>query len=1208
MKRFIYTLSLLFTGLLAAAQDSIVYRVILIGDAGEISKEQQHVIPIAAGQVIKNKTTVLYLGDNIYPTGMGLPGSKNEKATQDILRSQYSPMRTNGAAVYFVPGNHDWDRMGSDGLAKIQNQWSFLDQQNDPQLKLVPANGCPDPVEIKLTDNLTVIAYDSEWWLFPYNKANSEADCNCKTKDEVTARLQELLYRNRYKVVLLASHHPFQSYGHHGGYYSLKDHIFPFTAINKNLYIPLPVVGSLYPILRKAIVNPEDMGHPLYKSMIKQIDGIAGQYPNLVHVAGHEHGLQFIQSEQLQVVSGSGAKRAYAREGKNSKFASAKDGFVTADLLINNDLRFTYYTQSGEGFTPAYTYTEKYVQVKAQELVTAIQTMKQDSITIAPIMRFDSVSNFHRWLFGENYRKDYAMQTTFPVIKISEIKGGLKPSELGGGHQSKSLRLLDKNGKEWALRSVEKYPDVLLPEALRETFVKDLLSDNMSSNYPYGALVVPPIAEKLGIPHSNPIIGWIAPDTALGIYGSTFANTLCLLEEREPLGNSDNTPKMRRKMDEDNDNSFDSTLYLRARMLDLLVGDWDRHEDQWRWLPEKDGKGKRYKAIPRDRDQVFYINEGVIPGAAKWRWLLPFLQGFESDYHNIEGILWESRQLNGRFLTQFSYEDWMKVANDFKASVTDEMLEEGLKRLPAAAYNLRHDEFLKIFKDRRDNMPKAMDRYYHFLNKIVDVKLTDKHELVEITDGDKNGLTLNIHKLSKGGDKEDRLFKKTFLPSETKEVRLYLSKGNDSVRINSTNNGVKLRIIGGEGNKSYEAVEGKRSVKVYDGQTNATFRGDANRFRKHLSGDSAHTAFSPTDLYNVTMPLASIGLNVDDGFLLGAGFKHIRRQGFRKKPLTKIADYSGMQQLLVAHSFSTKAYNISYRGEWIRVLGNADIVTQATIKAPNNTLNFFGQGNESEFIKEGNFKRYYRSRFNTYQASVSLRWGQLKGSSITVGPAVQFYHFDVEDNKDRFILNTDKILSYDSLTIAENKWHAGVVLNYIRDKRNNTVLPAWGSYINVRLQGMAGVSSYAKSYGQLIPEISFYKPLNAKASIVLAERIGGGITVGKAAYYQSIFLGGHENLLGYRQYRFAGEHSLYNNLELRIRLANIGGYVLPGQFGMMGFYDIGRVWQEGESSGKWHNGVGGGVFFAPAQMIVIKGLAGWSSEGWLPYITVGMRF
>lgn len=1207
MKKHLYTLFLLITSFLAVAQDSIVHRVILLGDAGETTKDQQHIIPLAAGLVISNKTTVLYLGDNIYPTGMALPGTKEEKATRDILRSQYVPMRDKGAAVYFIPGNHDWDRMGVDGLAKIKNQWSFLEQQNDPLLKMVPPDGCPDPVAINAGDSLTIIAFDSEWWLFPYNKDNKETDCDCRTKEEVTARLAELLYRNRYKMILLASHHPFRSYGHHGGYYSLKDHIFPLRAINKNLYIPLPVVGSLYPILRKAIASPEDMAHPLYKEMIKKIAAVANRQPNLVYVAGHDHGLQFIKSDQLQVISGAGAKRNYVKNGKQALFATSQAGFVTADLLINNHLRFTYYTETSDGIQPSFAYTQEYVKVAQQEQL-ARKAIPQDSITVVPLARFDSVSRFHRWLFGENYRKDYATPTTFPVIHISRIKGGLKPSRLGGGHQSKSLRLLDKDGKEWALRSVEKYPDVLLPEALRETFVKDLLSDNMSSNYPYGALVVPPIASLLGIPHSNPIIGYVAPDTALGIYAATFANTLCLLEEREPLGDTDNTPKMRRKVDEDNDNSFDSTLYLRARLLDLLVGDWDRHEDQWRWLPEKQGKGKKYKAVPRDRDQVFYTNEGVIPHMARWRWVLPFLQGFNSDFRNIEGEAWESRILSGRFLVQFSYDDWMRITHEFVAAVTDSVLEEGLKRLPAAAYHLRHDRFLQILKGRRDNLPKAMQWYYNFLNKIVDIKVTDKHELVQVTDAPGNGITIEIHKLSKSRKEEDLLFKKTFLPHLTKEVRLYLAKGNDSVRIHHTNSGVKLRIIGGEGHKTYQVAEGKSRIKLYDTEDNKIFEGDAGRLRKRLSNDSTHTAFNPVDLYNVTMPLASIGLNVDDGFLLGAGFRHVRKQGFRKKPYGKASQYSGMQQLLVSHSFSTKAYKIAYKGEYIHVLGKADVVTEALIRAPNNTINFFGRGNETGFDKTGNFRRYYRTRFNTYQAWAALRWGNTKGSSISVGPTAQVYRFDHEGNKGRFIENTGLINSYDSTTVANDKVHAGLVVNYSWDKRNNPILTSWGSYINVRLQGMAGLNTYSKSFAQLIPEVAFYKPLNAKRSIVLANRLGGAVTVGKTAFYQSVFLGGHENLLGYRQYRFAGDHSLYNNLELRIKLTDIGGYVLPGVMGMIGFYDIGRVWQKNEHSEKWHNGVGGGLFFAPAQMIVIRALAGYSREGWLPFIVVGMRF
>ena len=134
--------------------------------------------------------------------------------------------------------------------------------------------------------------------------------------------MQELLYKNRNKIIFLASHHPFQSYGTHGGYFSWKDHIFPLTAANENLYVPLPVVGSLYPLLRKTFTNPEDLNHPLYKNMIRQVDAVFDSFPNLIHIAGHEHGLQFIKDKQVQVVSGSGCQTDLCKKRKKFSFCS----------------------------------------------------------------------------------------------------------------------------------------------------------------------------------------------------------------------------------------------------------------------------------------------------------------------------------------------------------------------------------------------------------------------------------------------------------------------------------------------------------------------------------------------------------------------------------------------------------------------------------------------------------------------------------------------------------------------------------------------------------------------------------------------------------------------------------------------------------------------------------------------------------------------
>lgn len=342
----------------AQLTDSVVSRVILIGDAGEMDLQQRGVIGSASGKVLQGKTAVFYLGDNIYPRGMGLPGSKEEQQTHEIIRSQYTPFRASGTPVYFIPGNHDWDKSGPLGLEKIRRQGSFLKEQGDSLLKLIPDGGCPGPVEVPLGKNLVVIAFDSEWWLFPHNKDTT--GCECGTKDEVVARMKVLFDKNRHKVIVLASHHPFQSYGNHGGYYSWKDHIFPLTAANKYLYIPLPVIGSLYPLLRTIFVNPEDLAHPLYKDMVSRIDSTFAKYPNLIHVAGHDHGLQFIKNEGIQIVSGSGAKHSFVSKGKYALYASIHPGYVIVDQLINNYVRFTYYANTGSKFEQVFTYIKEY--------------------------------------------------------------------------------------------------------------------------------------------------------------------------------------------------------------------------------------------------------------------------------------------------------------------------------------------------------------------------------------------------------------------------------------------------------------------------------------------------------------------------------------------------------------------------------------------------------------------------------------------------------------------------------------------------------------------------------------------------------------------------------------------------------------------------------------------------------------------------------
>ncbi len=835
-------------------------------------------------------------------------------------------------------------------------------------------------------------------------------------------------------------------------------------------------------------------------------------------------------------------------------------------------------------------------EIKAQDIYF------QDSITFIPHASFDSVNKFHRFLFGNNYRKDYAIPVRFPIIKISEFKGGLVTEKMGGGNQSRTLRLKDKEGKEWVLRSVDKYPEVILPEQLQESFAASWLNDAISAQYPYAALVVPIIAQAAKVPHANPTIGFIAPDKNIGIYSNQFSNKLGLIEEREPWGKSVSTIEMLQDLNTDNDNSVDKNIFLRARILDLFLGDWDRHDDQWRWVDMAKGKEKKYVVVPRDRDQVFHLTEGWLPKKLARPWKMPFLHHFDGEIKKANAFFYEGRNLNARLLTEFNLQQWQSITRDVTNAFTDSVMEKALNALPGKAYQLRHDELFKKWRIRRKNLPATMGAYHHFLNSIVDIQTSDKNELVEIIGEQNKQLNISIFKISKEGKKENLLFNRIFDEAVTKEVRLYIKDGKDSLYVNNNSANVKLRIIGGNDRKVYNIQNSTKKIHVYESIDNAVFQHGSKKIVKHLSNDSMYTRFIPVNLFNVTGPLLAGGYNLDDGIVLGAGIKHIQQGGFRKSP------YSSMHQFTAVHSFSTRAYQIKYKGEWLGIIGNTDLLMQAQVNAPGNTLNYFGRGNETPFNKSSDFLYYYRTRYSSYLLDQSLRWQGKKGTSLQVGPSLYYYTYFAEDNQGRFISTTSHIGTYDSLTINENKLHLGINTIFTNDKRNDKLIPTSGSLISMRLLAYKGMGIYAADFARIQPEIVWYKSLNQKSSIILAERMGANIGLGKTTFYQSAFLGGQGNLLGYRQYRFAGQHSFYNNLELRLKLADVASYIVPGQYGITLFWDAGRIWEGNEISSKWHHGAGAGFYFSPASLFVFNFVIGHSEEGWLPYFTFGFRF
>ncbi|TMI80809.1 MAG: metallophosphoesterase, partial [Bacteroidetes bacterium] len=279
-----------------AQTDTITARLVLIGDAGQLSNGHHPVVDAVRRFIrLDEKTTVLYLGDNLYRTG--LPDEQYSKyiASRSVLDSQLSIADNTPAKVYMIPGNHDWENGGRDGWEAVIREQLYVDQLGKKNVEFYPKDGCPGPVAISLNSDVTLVMFDSQWWIHPYDKPEIESDCDHKTKDEVLTELDDIFSRNAKKLIILADHHTFKSTGAHGGYFTAKQHIFPFTDIIPNLYIPLPVIGSIYPIARSVFGSPQDLKHPFYADMITAVEKVAKKYPNVIFVAGHEHSLALIK-------------------------------------------------------------------------------------------------------------------------------------------------------------------------------------------------------------------------------------------------------------------------------------------------------------------------------------------------------------------------------------------------------------------------------------------------------------------------------------------------------------------------------------------------------------------------------------------------------------------------------------------------------------------------------------------------------------------------------------------------------------------------------------------------------------------------------------------------------------------------------------------------------------------------------------------------
>ncbi|HVG16556.1 MAG TPA: BamA/TamA family outer membrane protein [Chitinophagaceae bacterium] len=805
----------------------------------------------------------------------------------------------------------------------------------------------------------------------------------------------------------------------------------------------------------------------------------------------------------------------------------------------------------------------------------------QDTLIIAGPQY--GTSSFHQWKWGRHYRKEWTTPVSVPYLSLDTVAGGLKPYEAGGGRQSKSLRLRNAQGKEYVLRSIDKSFSGALPPMYQNTFVERIVNDQVSIANPYAAVSVPVMAEAAGILYAKPIIRYLPRQAALGSYNDGFADKLYLLEQRPDgnwqeaanYGNAKNiisTEKVLEDILEDNDKRVDQKAFVRSRLFDMFLGDWGRHEDQWRWAVYEDDKRKTYKPIPRDRDQAYTKFDGWLLKTLLSVGGLGHLQSFDHDINDIAEYNFPARNLDRQMANEMGLKEWTDIAKELQNQLTDAVIEKSVKSLPPEIFSISGQEIIDKLKSHRQHLLSFATDYYRSLARTVDIAGTKKNELIQVTRQD--GLTsVRMFKINKKGEAgKDAFYSRDFIQSETNEIHLYGLAGNDKFIINGNGEGaIRLRIIGGIDKDSIidrSASKNGAKTSIYDNPGN--FIDAASATRVHLSEDSTINAFRYDAFkYNKKGFSPIIFYNYPDRLFVGINYK-VQTQRWRKGP------FGNQHNLMARYSIIQGAPNFLYKGVVNQFAGNWALAINAHFDFIRWT-NFFGLGNE---VKLSTLDRdYYRLRTRDVYTGIGLNRSIGKYHDVAINA---FYQgIKIISDTERFVAKT---FARGDKDLLQHKNFAGAAFNYNLVKTDDPLVPTKGLEFAANVIYTQNVKEKDRSITNFEGQVNVYVPL--LKSLVLAIRAGGATLTGEPEFYQYNSFGGSNSSRGFRRDRFWGKSVLYNTNELQW-LFNVRSHFFNGKFGLLGLYDRGRVWMPGENSDTWHTSYGGGFFVAPFDRIMV---------------------
>ncbi|WP_264563982.1 metallophosphoesterase [Flavobacterium sp. N3904] len=1170
----------------------IAHTFFLVGDAGNtVDKKSQETLTLLENRLEKatKKSTLLFLGDNIYPKGLPSKDSPTERAEATTkLNNQLQLSKNFKGKTIFIPGNNDW----YSGIVGLEEQAKLVTTYLNDKKAFLPQKSC-GLEELKIDKNITLITIDSQWFLEDWDKYPTINDnCTIKTRENFFEELESLLNKNQDKTILLALHHPLLSNGSHGGQFSVEKQLFPLEQ-----KIPLPGIGSVINFVRKTSgIDPQDIQNKVYNNFTKRVKTLLQNQRNVIVVSGHDHSLQYLTKNNIrQIISGSGSKSEAAKAVNPTDFSYGGNGYALLTLYKNGKTEVRFY--GNENHKEKLLFEQTIIKVRdtiaPKNLPTQFANTTTTSIYTTEMTK---KSIFHKFLFGLHYRKYYSLPITAKTATLDTLFGGVKSTREERDHQSKSLRLVDGNGKEYIMHPLKKstsrflqsvvFKDQFVLNQFNDTYAEDFLFDFYTTSHPYTPLAVGNMAAKIGVSHTNPILYYIPKQPSLKGFNYNFGNELYLVEEHL-ANNQKNTKSLGRPLDilstedvmknlhKDEKYTIDEPEYIKARLFDMLIGDWDRNTEQWRWGEYQENGKIVYEPIPRDRDQAFTKYDGALLSLLMNMPALRHQQTFKEDIRNVKWLNREAYPQDIALLKTANEKEWITQAKYIQEHLSDADIDAAFTHLPKEVQDATIEDIKRKLKVRKTKLQNYAKEYYRVLQKTVLIVGTDKKDKFKVTHTSKNCTEISVYRIKKEGD--ELLYTKNFTADKTKNIWIYGLDDDDVFEVKGNyKSDIKIRLIGGQNNDLY-TVENGDQIKIYD------FKSKPNSYTLDSKTKTVLTDEYDPNFYNYEKVKYNAfagypfgGYNPDDGVKLGFIANYTVNK-FKQNPFTQ------RHTLIFNYFFATDGYELTYNGLFPKALGNWDLGLQLQSTSPNFTINYFGYGNETVNDEKNYGMDYNRVRLRTQKVAPSIKKVGRYGSEINF--SANFERIKVEETVDRYI----NIPGVVNPNVFDFQQYAGATLKYSFENYDVPSLPTMGFGFSVAGSWKMNIDETKTNFPTLDAKINFNHKIDAKGLIVFATILKSKVLFNNNyEFYQGATLGGDYDLRGYRNQRFLGNASYYQSTDIRWNIGKIKKSIIPMSYGILGGYDYGRVWLSGENSKKWHQSVGGGVWLNGLNVITAR--------------------